>query len=166
MLNQTLYDIWGYRRRRTFLQQHGLTIITAVILAGPVLILSSLAGSLLATLLTWLPGSIKPLGSMISLLVAVLLDISLFTLLYIVLPHGASTWRELLPGAFAAGLLWELAKLAFLLFVSAYLSASNLIYGSVAAIIAFLTWAHLSGLIFLFGSYLPRVYIQSTHPAE
>jgi membrane protein len=90
--------------------------------------------------------------------VAIFLDVALFMLLYIVLPHGASTWREILPGALGAGLLWELAKKAFLFFISTYLSVSNLVYGSVAAIIAFLTWAYLSGLIFLFGAFLSVSY--------
>jgi membrane protein len=80
--------------------------------------------------------------------------------LYIMLPHGASTWREILPGAIGAGLLWELAKKAFLFFVSTYISVSNLIYGSVAAIIAFLAWAYLSGIIFLFGAFLSVSYYQ------
>jgi uncharacterized BrkB/YihY/UPF0761 family membrane protein len=34
------------------------------------------------------------------------------------------------------------------------------VYGSVATIIAFLTWAYLSGLIFLFGAYLSVSYYQ------
>jgi membrane protein len=76
------------------------------------------------------------------------------------LPHGASTWHEILPGAIGAGLLWELAKKAFLFFVSTYISVSNLVYGSVAAIIAILTWAYLSGHIFLFGAYLSVSYYQ------
>jgi len=79
-------------------------------------------------------------------------------ILYIMLPHGASTWRGILPGAIGAGLLWELAKKAFLFFISTYLSVSNLVYGSVAAIIAFLAWAYLSGLIFLFGAFLSVSY--------
>ena len=57
-----------------------------------------------------------------------------------------------------AGLLWELAKTAFLLFVSTYISISNLIYGSVAAMLAFLAWAYLSALILLFGAYLSVSY--------
>jgi hypothetical protein len=69
--------------------------------------------------------------------VAILLDVALFMVLYSLLPHGVSTWREILPGAIGAGLLWEIAKKAFLFFVSTYISVYNLIYGSVAAIIAF-----------------------------
>jgi uncharacterized BrkB/YihY/UPF0761 family membrane protein len=59
-----------------------------------------------------------------------------------------------------AGLLWEFAKKAFLFFISSYLSVSNLVYGSVAAIIAFLLWAYLSGLIFLFGAFLSVSFYQ------
>ena len=74
------------------------------------------------------------------------------------LPHGSSTWHEILPGAMIAGLLWELAKKTFLLFVSTYISLSNLVYGSIAAMLAFLVWAYLSGLIFLFGANLSVSY--------
>jgi uncharacterized BrkB/YihY/UPF0761 family membrane protein len=96
----------------------------------------------------------------ISFVVAISIDVALFMLLYILIPHGDSTWREVLPGAIGAGLLWELAKKAFLFFVTSYVSFSNLVYGSVAAIIAFLVWAYLSGVILLFGAYLSVSYYQ------
>jgi membrane protein len=94
----------------------------------------------------------------ISLALAIVLDVGAFMTLYMLLPHGAATWREILAGAIGAGLLWEIAKKAFLFFVSTYISVSNLVYGSVAAIVAFLTWAYLSSLIFLFGAYLSAAY--------
>jgi membrane protein len=101
-----------------------------------------------------------PIAGGISIVLSILLDVALFMVLYIMLPHGASTWREIIPGAIGAGLLWELAKKAFLLFVSTYISVSNLVYGSVATIIAFLAWAYLSGLIFLFGAFLSLSFSQ------
>jgi membrane protein len=109
---------------------------------------------MIANLITWLPDPILQIIGGISLMVAILLDIALFMIVYLMLPHGAAGWRELLPGAIGAGLLWEFAKKAFLFFISTYISVSNLVYGSVAAIIAILTWAYLSGLIFLFGAFL------------
>jgi membrane protein len=160
ILTQTLNDIWGIKRRRPLWKRRGLAILFVVAFVGPVLILASFTGSSVANLRTWLPDLIIPVGISISFVVAILLDIALFMLLYMLLPHGASTWREILPGAIVAGLLWELAKKAFLLFVSTYISVSNLIYGSVAAIIAFLAWAYLSGLIFLFGAHLSVAYHQ------
>ena len=158
MLNQTLNEIWGNKRARPVWKQRGLAILFVLAFAGPILFLASFAGSLIANLHIWLPVQTLPLGDGISFVVAIILDVNLFMLLYILLPHGRSTWREVLPGALAAGLLWEIAKKAFLLFIATYISMSNLVYGSVAAIIAFLTWAYLSGLIFLFGAFLSVSY--------
>ena len=87
-------------------------------------------------------------------------------LLYSLLPHGGATWREILPGAIAAGLLWEFAKKAFLFIVTTYISISNLIYGSVSAIIAFLVWAYLSAIILLFGAFLSVAYFQRKQQEE
>ena len=159
-LTHALNKIWANKHSRPIWKRRGLAILFVLTLAGPALILASFASSMLANLRTWLPDQIIPVGDGISLTVAILLDVALFLVLYILLPHGSSTWREILPGAIGAGLLWELAKKAFLYFVSTYISISNLVYGSVAAIIAFLVWAYLSGLIFLFGAYLSVFYYQ------
>lgn len=159
-LTQTLNEIWGNQRSRPVWKRRGLAILFVLTFVGPALILASFASSMVANLRTWLPAQIFPVGVGISFLTAILLDIALFMVLYILLPHGGSTWREILPGAIGAGLLWELAKKAFLLFVSTYISVSNLVYGSVAAIIAFMAWAYLSGLIFLFGAYVSVSFYQ------
>jgi len=163
-LTQTLNEIWGNKRRRPVWKRRGLAILFVLTFVGPALFLASFAGSLIANLRTWLPDQIDPIGGALSILVAILLDVALFMVLYILLPHGASSWREILPGAIGAGLLWELAKKAFLFIVSTYISVSNLVYGSVAAIIAFLLWAYLSGLIFLFGAFLSVSFYQLKKP--
>jgi len=158
VLTGTLNEIWGIKRRRPVWKRRGLAILLVLAFVGPALFLASFAGSLISNLVTWLPNQIIPIWGGISFFVAILLDVALFMVFYLMLPHAASGWREILPGAIGAGLLWELAKKAFLLFVSTYISVSNLVYGSVAAIIAILTWAYLSGLIFLFGAYLSVSY--------
>jgi membrane protein len=159
-LTQTLNGIWSNNRRRAVWKRRGLAILFVLAFVGPALFLASLAGSLITSLRAWLPEQIIPIAGGLSFVVAIFLDVALFMLLYILLPHGAATWREILPGALAAGLLWELAKKAFLFIVSSYLSVSNLVYGSVSAIIAFLVWAYLSGILFLFGAYLSAAYYQ------
>jgi membrane protein len=153
-LTQTTNEIWTNKRRRPVWKQRGMSILFVLTFVGPVLFLASLASSLFTHLRTWLPDQVDLLGNYVSFIVAIFLDIVLFMVLYIFLPHGSSTWREILPGAIGAGLFWELAKKAFLLYVSSYISASNPIYGSMATIFAFLVWAYLSGLIFLFGAHL------------
>jgi membrane protein len=156
----TLNEIWGVKKRRAVWRRRGLAILFVLIFVGPTLFLASFASSMITHLRTWLPDSIISMGGGMSLVLAILLDVAMFMVLYMMLPHGTSTWREIFPGAIGAGLLWELAKKTFLLFVSTYITASNLVYGSVAAIIAILTWAYLSGLIFLFGVYLSVSYFQ------
>jgi membrane protein len=156
----TLNQIWETKRRRAVWKRRGLAILFVLIFVGPALFLASFAGSMIAHLRPFLPDSIISLVGGGSAVLAVLLDVALFMVLYLMLPHGTSTWREILAGAIGAGLLWELAKKAFLSFISTYISVSNMVYGSVAAIIAFLAWAYLSGLIFHFGAYLSVSYFQ------
>lgn len=156
----TLNDIWSIKRRRAVWKRRGTAILFVLAFVGPTLFLASFAGTMIAHLRAWIPNSIILMSGAISLVLATLLNVALFMVLYIMLPHGTSTWREILPGAIGAGLLWEVAKKAFLYFVTSYISASNLVYGSVAAIIAILTWAYLSGIIFLFGAYLSVAYFQ------
>jgi membrane protein len=159
-LTGTLDKIWDDKHSRPVWKRRGLAILFVLTFVGPILFLASFVSSMIANLLTWMPALNLPIGDGVSFVVAILIDISLFMLLYILLPHADATWREILPGAMGAGLLWELAKKAFLLFVSTYISISNLVYGSVAAIFAILTWAYLSGIIFLFGAYLSLLYYQ------
>ena len=158
ILTSSLNEIWAVERRRPVWRQRGLAIMLVLAVVVPALFLASFAASLLTTLQTFLPDQLVQIVSSVSLGVVLLLDVVLFMLLYLMLPHGEATWREILPGAIAAGFLWELAKSAFLFFISTYIVASNLVYGSVAAVIAFLTWAYLSGLIFIFGAYLSVAY--------
>jgi membrane protein len=157
----TLNKIWGDKRRRAVWKRRGLAILFVLIFVGPILFLASFASSVFVHLRAWLPLPIIDLGGgMVSWALTIMQDVAFFMVLYMMLPHGTSTWREILPGAIRAGLLWELAKKAFVFFIANYITASNLVYGSVAAIIAILTWSYLSGLIFLFGVYLSVFYFK------
>lgn len=157
-LTHTLNEIWHGRQGRAAWKRRGLAILFVLAFVGPALFLISLAGSILSNLRFWLPDQILPFRGEISLVLTILLDIALFMAVYMMLPHGRSTWREVIPGAMGAGLLWEMAKKTFLSFVATYISISNLVYGTVAAIIAFLVWAYVGSLIFLFGAYLSVSY--------
>jgi membrane protein len=155
-----LNQIWGLKQRRAFWKRRGVAILFVLIFVGPTLFLASFAGSMFSHLRPFLPDAVMSLEGQGSTVLAILLDIALFMVLYMLLPHGLSSWREVLIGAVGAGVLWELAKNTFLFFISTYISVSNMVYGSVTAIIAFLAWAYLSGLIFLFGAYLSVAYVE------
>jgi membrane protein len=164
-LTHTLNGIWHIKQRRSAWKRRGVAILFVMAFIGPTLFIISLAGSVIANIRFWLPDQIIPLGYGISLFLTTLLDIVLYMAVYMMLPHGASTWREVLPGAIGAGLLWELAKRTFLSFVSTYITITNLVYGTVATIIAFLFWAYISSLIFIFGAYLSVSYWQHKQEA-
>lgn len=160
VLTGTLNVIWGVGRGHRVWKRRGLSILIVLGFVGPILFLASFVDTFIANLLTRMPEQLIQIVSWASIIMAVLLDIALFMVVYMILPHAEIGWRQILPGAIAAGLLWELAKKIFLSFISIFISVLNLIYGSVAAIVAVLTWAYLSGLIFLFGAYLNVAYNQ------
>jgi membrane protein len=91
-----------------------------------------------------------------------LITVALFVLVYRFMPRAEVTWRDTLPGAFLAGLLWELAKYIFAWSVNYF--HYDQIYGSVGAVVAVLTWSYVSSLILLFGAQLTAVFHRE-HPA-
>ncbi|HEV8427885.1 MAG TPA: YihY/virulence factor BrkB family protein [Pyrinomonadaceae bacterium] len=95
--------------------------------------------------------------------VSYLVTVALFVLVYRFMPKAQVTLRDTLPGAFLAGLLWEIAKYIFAL--SLHYFHYDQIYGSVGAVVAVLTWSYVSSLILLFGAQLTAVFHRE-HPSN
>ncbi len=87
--------------------------------------------------------------------VGLLLTISLFTLVYIVMPNTRVTLVEALPGAVIAGGAWEIARYLFAWGLSEV--HYDQLYGSLAAVIATLTWSYISNLLMLFGAQMTAI---------
>ncbi|MDX6587768.1 MAG: rane protein [Solirubrobacterales bacterium] len=66
-------------------------------------------------------------------------------------PNVDRPYRELVPGAFLAMLLWLLASSAFALYVANFGSYAST-YGSIAGVIIFLVWMWISNLALLVGA--------------
>jgi membrane protein len=81
---------------------------------------------------------------------SLVITISLFIVLYKVLPNTTVSLLEALPGAIMAGMLWEAAKFGFSLLLPFF--HYDLLYGSIGAGVALLTWVYLSSVIMLFGA--------------
>ncbi|CAN5665313.1 YihY/virulence factor BrkB family protein [soil metagenome] len=90
-----------------------------------------------------------------------LVTVVLFIVVYRFLPKAEVSLRDTLPGAFFAGLLWEVAKYIFAWSVNYF--HYDQIYGSVGAVVAVLTWSYVSSLILLFGAQLTAVFHRE-HP--
>ena len=174
VIERALNRIWG-AVSRTFLHGRALTVgmvgLVGVLLSFSVIMTSVLVG-LREMTGRFSPRQIERYPLMISVgsafwqvlfaVVSYLITVALFVLIYRFMPKAAVTLRDTLPGAFLAGLLWEIAK---------YVFASSLnyfhydqIYGSVGAVVAVLTWSYVSSLILLFGAQLTAVF-HYEHPS-
>jgi len=175
VVERALNRIWG-AISRTFWHGRVLTIgmvgVVGLLLSFSVLVTSILVG------LRDMTGRLSPRQiARYPLLVSVgsafwqvifasgssLVTVAVFVLVYRLLPRTAVTWKDTLPGAFLAGLLWEIAKYIFALSVNYF--HYDQIYGSVGAVVAVLSWSYVSSLILLFGAQLTAVFHRE-HPTK
>jgi len=174
VIERALNRIWG-ATSRTVLHGRALTIgmvgLVGLLLASSVLVTSILVA------LREMAGRFSPrqierytlltsVGSafwqVLFAVLSYLVTVALFVLVYRFMPKAAVTLRDTLPGAFLAGLLWEIAKYIFAL--SLHYFHYDQVYGSVGAVVAVLTWSYVSSLILLFGAQLTAVF-HYEHPA-
>ena len=174
VVERALNRIWG-ASSRTFLHGRALTVgmvgVVGLLLSISVVVTSALVAMREIaerfsprqieryTLLTSV-GSAFWQGVFAAL--SYLVTVALFVLVYRFMPRAAVTVRDTLPGAFLAGLLWEIAKYIFA--ASLHYFHYDQIYGSVGAVVAVLTWSYFSSLIMLFGAQLTKVF-HYEHPS-
>ncbi len=175
VVERALNRIWG-ATSRTFLQGRALTI-GMVGVVGLLLSLSALLTSIMVGFrdmterlsprqLARFPLLLSVGSAFWQVIFAVgsyLITVALFVLVYRLLPRALVTWKDTLPGAFLAGLLWEMAKYIFAWSLNYF--HYDQIYGSVGAVVAVLTWSYVSSLILLFGAQLTAVFHRE-HPGN
>ncbi len=150
-VDEVLNRIFRVQRRRALAQR--LLMYWAVLSLGPLLIGASLSmtsflvGSSLGLLnLGWVTRSV--LG-----LIPFFFTCAALALLYLVVPYRRIEVRHALAGAILAGVLFELAKRGFALYIAKFPTYS-LIYGAFATLPIFLLWLYLSWIVVLFGATL------------
>lgn len=174
VIERALNRIWGAISRSFF---HGRALTIGMVgLVGLLLALSVLATSFLVALremagrfsprqierYTLLTSAGSAFWQILFAVVSYLITVVLFVLVYRFMPKAEVSLRDTLPGAFVAGLLWEIAKYIFAL--SLHYFHYDQIYGSVGAVVAVLTWSYVSSLILLFGAQLTAVFHRE-HPS-
>ncbi len=75
----------------------------------------------------------------------------LFAIVYKVFPYARVHWRQVWGSALIAAIFWEVAKYVFVWYLANF-ARLNLVYGSVGAVIALLTWGYITAAILLFGA--------------
>ena len=154
MLTRAMDAIWEEVMVRPAWRHRALAIIFTIAISI-LLLIGSFTWSVVVPILNRaLPDRLIDVSAYVGVMGSAFLSVVVFTLLYRMLPHARLEWVDVVLGAVIAGALWEVAKHGFLFFVTNYLTLSNLVYGSMTAIIAFLTWAYISMLIFLYGAHV------------
>jgi membrane protein len=95
-------------------------------------------------------------GFLVGFIVTLCLNTLIFALLFKYIPGARVRWRDIIPGALATALLWEMGKRALALYLqhSSYVNA----YGAVGAAMALMVWVYFSSQILFFGAEFTEVY--------
>ncbi len=155
-LEVALNRIWGFPRNRSYLGNQLMSLSLAF--CSGVLALASIAlGAGHRTLLQWISrgNMVLPLRVSAFLVmkgVAFVASIAIFFLIYWLLPNGKISGRAVLPAAVVVGVIWELAKYAYILALP-WLNFQE-VYGPFALSITLMVWAFLSGMLLLGGAHL------------
>jgi YihY family inner membrane protein len=97
--------------------------------------------------------------------VGVLFSLGMFLILYRLAPTQPYRWRELWPGALVAGVLFELAKQVFVIYVTQFSNYEEA-YGPIGAVMALMVWCYFSAVIMLLGAELSSEYAKLRRELE
>lgn len=125
----------------------------ALLTLGPLLFGASLSVSSYLFTIAQSSGVEDVTGPLVRLasLVPLALAVAGLTLLYVVIPNRPVRWRHALAGGLIAGILFELLKKGFGLYVANFPSYQT-IYGAFAALPIFLVWMYLCWSVVILGA--------------
>ncbi|RMH36865.1 MAG: YihY family inner membrane protein [Nitrospirae bacterium] len=173
-IEESLNAIWHVSKGRPFARK--FTDYLSVVLVGPVLVFTAFGLTASAQsywLVQWLL-EIQPLGAAVVLatkLLPYLFMIALFTFIYAFVPYTKVDLKAALVGGVTAGVLWQLAGMAFAAFVVSS-GRYSAIYSSFAVLILFLIWLYVGWVIVLVGAQVayyvqyPEAYLKHAHWRE
>ncbi len=147
-MEQSFNKIWGIKRGRPLLNR--FVVYWCLMTVGPILLAATLAGT--AAITGWLPLG-EGIGAAALGLIPMAITIGSFTLFYAVIPNTQVSIRHALAGGVAAGILFEIAKLAYA-WVATNLFQHHAVYGSLGAVPVFIIWVNIIWIVILLGCEL------------
>ena len=144
---------YGVAEARTFIRANAVALLITV--CGIVSVIVAFGAIAALTAFTaYLPTGLAITGSGVTYIAMTAGGIAGSILLYRFAPNrDAPHWRLVLPGAIFAAIGWLLLTLGFGVYVSQF-GNYNATYGSLSAVIVFLTWLYFSAYVLLFGAEL------------
>ncbi len=156
-LEVALNQVWGFQKNRSYLMNQliafglalgcGLLALGSVALtAGNQVLLGHVLGDNVVT---------RTLSFGVMKTCAVLCSVTIFFLIYWLLPHGKVPVKAVLPAAVVAGAILEVAKVLYVVALP-WLNFQD-VYGPFSVSVTLIFWAFLSGLLLLGGAHLSTI---------
>lgn len=92
------------------------------------------------------------------------LTLAMFLVLFQRLPNRSLQIRQVLPGAALTALFWEAARSLFTLLLPVF--NYRHVYGSIAFVVALMTWAYVSSVVILFGAQVSHALYNTVEMNE
>jgi YihY family inner membrane protein len=160
-MEQALNRAWEVEKQRSWWRRRLLALEMAGIFGFFALLSTFLVGMRVyihAWLSTWVARALHPFVEFLyrSIFVVAIFAITLcmFLILFKRLPNRPMTYRQAFPGALLTALLWEAARSLFTLLLP--ILNYRQVYGSIAVVVALMTWAYVSSVVMLFGAQVSR----------
>jgi membrane protein len=156
-LEIALNKVWGFRRNRSFLKNQGMSFVLALV-SGVLALIFILAITPVQAALTfsmgWIPsqGIFTTVSSAVLEVASVPLVVSIYFVIYYLLPNGKVPVARVLPAAIATGILTEVGE--FLYSRTLPMFRFREVYGPYALSVNLLFWAYAGAMILLFGAHL------------
>jgi membrane protein len=126
-------------------------------LAGAALLF--VGGAAATTVVRWLPGPLKPL----TLLLTVLVSFGLWLWAFRVLPNSRPPWRSLIPGAIFGAIGFEVLKAVGAYWVPRMVESSSQLYGTIGIVLAILAWLLFFGRLVVYAAVVNVVRHEAEH---
>lgn len=161
---------WGVKQTRPFIRERlidfALTFAAGILLVALLLITPTIGFFSEITGVFWPEAEFaKTFWSIVAQTVTPVITFVAFIVLYKFLPNSKVSLGDVWLGALLAALAFEVAKLGFVTYIKTF-PVYNVVYGSVGAVMALLTWVYVSAIILLFGALLTSRYSEQRVKAK
>lgn len=146
-----LNELWEIRKRRFF----GLSLLIhwLILTIGPLLLCTSLLLSSYLFARHWFDNI---LFNHLELFLPFLCSFLAYTFLYLTIPNCKVKIGHAMTGAFIAAILFEAAKIGFIIYTR-IVHTYSVLYGALAVIPLFLIWLYVASAIFLIGGQITNL---------
>ena len=148
-IDNAFNQIWRIKnQRKTFISFISYWL---VLILGPLFLTVSIALSSYFSSLLVVTDTGRQISAFLSIILPWILTTTGLVLLYLIIPNTRIKLSHALIGAVFAGLLFEVAKKLFTIYVTSF-PLQEIIYGALSAVPLFIIWIYLSWMLVLLGA--------------